>query len=512
MKSMRSTKRTQAGGFVRLVAPAVVALWVLSGSPVGGWQPTVRFTYNDSISFQGMGASRGVAASGDTVHVVWYDGRDGGNTQRGNLEIYYKRSTDNGATWGPDTRMTFDTAYSGYPTLAVWGSTVHLAWVDNRDRHHPGEYAQIYYKRSTDAGETWSADQRLRVDSSAATYGGWNPCLAVWENNVHAVWEDDRGGDDAIYHRRSTDGGLTWGRENPVSSTGKVGATLAISGQNLHVAYWDYWGYATYYQRSTNNGASWSAPVSVPSPAESGDPSIAASGPNVHLAFVDARSGSWDVWYTRSTNNGVNWSAPVNIAPDEYHTWQCNIAAVGNYVHVVRGDMGNYRVHYLRSTNNGASWQPSFIVSEDAGLLSYHSFVAVSGSTVHVTWDDFINQRPGGGFEIFYRRNVGGHVAVEEPPRLSAPGKPGLECLPNPFRDRVEVCYFVPQAGRASLRLYDAAGALAAVLADGRHEPGRYRLTMGRKPDRALAALSRGIYLLKLETADGKETMKLVVE
>ncbi len=41
-----------------------------------------------------------IAINGSVVHVVWSDERDG------NYEIYYKRSTDGGVSWGADTRLT----------------------------------------------------------------------------------------------------------------------------------------------------------------------------------------------------------------------------------------------------------------------------------------------------------------------------------------------------------------------------------------------------------------------
>ncbi len=51
----------------------------------------------------------------------------------GTDEIYYKRSTDAGVSWGADTRLTNNTADSEYPSVAVSGSVVHVVWHDDRD-------------------------------------------------------------------------------------------------------------------------------------------------------------------------------------------------------------------------------------------------------------------------------------------------------------------------------------------------------------------------------------------
>jgi hypothetical protein len=68
--------------------------------------------------------------------VTWNDYRDG------NFETYYKVSTDNGATWSDDTRVSFASGTSWSPSLAVSGTTVHLVWIDDRDGNDEIYYAQ----------------------------------------------------------------------------------------------------------------------------------------------------------------------------------------------------------------------------------------------------------------------------------------------------------------------------------------------------------------------------------
>ncbi|TSA28303.1 MAG: hypothetical protein D4R67_04145 [Bacteroidetes bacterium] len=52
------------------------------------WEHDVRLTIDPSSS-QNY-SQHGIASSGDSVHVVWYDDRDG------NWEIYYKRNPTGG--------------------------------------------------------------------------------------------------------------------------------------------------------------------------------------------------------------------------------------------------------------------------------------------------------------------------------------------------------------------------------------------------------------------------------
>ena len=64
------------------------------------------------------------------VHVVWQDERDG------NSEIYYKRSTDGGVSWGSDIRLTNNTSYSEGACVSVSGQIVYVVWFDYRDGHY----------------------------------------------------------------------------------------------------------------------------------------------------------------------------------------------------------------------------------------------------------------------------------------------------------------------------------------------------------------------------------------
>jgi hypothetical protein len=208
------------------------------------WQPDVRLTNDSASSYTSLNNAWCIAANGNVVHTVWYDNRDG------NPEIYYKCSTDGGVTWGADTRLTNNTAESRYPYIAVSGSIVHTVWYDNRDGND-----EIYYKRSTDGGVTWGADTRLTNNTAYSNV----PSIAVSGSIVHTVWQDNRDGNYEIYYKRSTDGGVSWETDT----------------------------------RLTNNTAgSWY-------------PSIAVSGSIVHTVWSDDRDGNDEIYYKRNPTGNV---------------------------------------------------------------------------------------------------------------------------------------------------------------------------------------------------------------
>ena len=70
------------------------------------WQPDIRLTNNPAGSYTSGNNAWFIVSCDSFLHVVWQDVRDG------NAEIYYKRSTDAGLSWGIDKRLTNNTNYS----------------------------------------------------------------------------------------------------------------------------------------------------------------------------------------------------------------------------------------------------------------------------------------------------------------------------------------------------------------------------------------------------------------
>lgn len=152
------------------------------------WETDTRLTFVSANTWYSS-----VASLNNTVHAVWYDSRDG------NTEIYYKRSTDSGMIWETDVRLTNEPASSNYPSVKVSGSHVHLVWRDTR----VGD-AEVYYKHSIDEGTTWGPDERLTYNPANLKY----PCVAISNSTVHVVWQDIRDGNWEIYYKHNPTGSV----------------------------------------------------------------------------------------------------------------------------------------------------------------------------------------------------------------------------------------------------------------------------------------------------------------
>jgi len=135
------------------------------------------------------------------VHVVYSRDPDGLNTGDV-IDVYYRRSTDNGATWGAEVKLNDDatTRDQFFPTISA-GPTGRIVatWYDRR--LDAGNLLFDYYMRvSHDGGVTWQASQRVSDVSSpvyidpslAACYHGDYDQQLQDAGFGYIQWSDDR--------------------------------------------------------------------------------------------------------------------------------------------------------------------------------------------------------------------------------------------------------------------------------------------------------------------------------
>ena len=141
-----------------------------------------------------------VACKGEEVHVAWaderhnvddasgapYDCAAANDAGRCREEEYYRRSTDFGATWEPEIRLTHDAGTprpSWAPSIAVQGDSVHVVFFDHR-----GDRFQVYHKRSRAGGGagTWEPETMVSRDDGATIHA--RPVIAALGPRLHVVW------------------------------------------------------------------------------------------------------------------------------------------------------------------------------------------------------------------------------------------------------------------------------------------------------------------------------------
>jgi PKD repeat protein len=356
------------------------------------WEPDVRLT-NDPFSSFNYGQY--IASSGDTVHVVWYDDRDG------NYEIYYKRSLDGGSTWGEDIRLTNRPYSSKNAAIALSGSVVHVQWNDDSDGN-----TEVYYKRSTDGGNSWGEDTRITYTPGLSS----SASISVSGSNVHLSYHDNSDGNWEIYYKRSTDGGLTWDpdirlTDDPSTS---LNPTICATGPVLHVVWDDYrdGNKEIYYKRSTDNGQSWGEDIRLTNNAyHSWVAWVCASGSDVYVVWDDDRDDNHEIYFKRSTDEGLTWGADTRLTNNDGESQFPKLAVSGTGLFVVWVDDsdGNQEIYYKHSPDKGITWEPDERLTNNNNVSNY-PFLAISDCSVHVIWYDFRD----GNYEIYYKRNPTG--------------------------------------------------------------------------------------------------------
>jgi Neuraminidase (sialidase) len=240
-------------------------------------------------------------------------------------DILFARSTDGGVTWSEQIALNSEAADDGNKQLHVWGGTDRhpqvttdgagtwvAVWQSDEGYSWPNERTKDYdilMARSMDGGITWTPQAPL--NSRAANDA--EIILIRDENNRVERYRD--GGDDER-PQLTTDGAGTWvavwqsdeGYNRPWSPPGRPVPDYDIL-----------------YARSTDGGVTWSeqATLNANAAVDGGDdtrPQLTTDGQGTWIAVWqsdDALDGAIgadvDILYARSTNGGATWSAPAPL-------------------------------------------------------------------------------------------------------------------------------------------------------------------------------------------------------
>ena len=162
-----------------------------------------------------------ICARGEEIFVAWSDNR------LGQWEIFFRYSADGGIAWQPEERVTTTNTDSVEPAIACDPQRVHLVWLERpRFRQsvsggisEAGASPQIRYT-AWDEGR-WRSPQTLSSKGSVVR----RPRVAATQTApgavVYAVWERQGTGQGGPLTTatitRSTDGGGTWARPQPIT-------------------------------------------------------------------------------------------------------------------------------------------------------------------------------------------------------------------------------------------------------------------------------------------------------
>jgi hypothetical protein len=350
-------------------------------------QECFGWTEDQKISFFENTYHPRLAAHADTIHVVWYEWPE---------EVFYKRSTDGGETWGDSIVLSIvDNVSSVDPDIAVEGRNVYVVWEDWTWMDSGG----IYFRKSTNEGATWHSRIPIAL-RGVDNYDYYRPRIAVKENEIYVCYGKNLDLETFFCFKKSTDYGETWGQEVLISERSPAGkpAEMVKNQAGLHVA-WEN-SNEIYYNKSTDWGHQWGADILI-SEADGIYSQWAFIGADdlggVYVTWFDYKYSPYgwtgDIFLRRSTDNGITWDSIISLT-DNHLCKESDVCADTFSVDVVWHDERHYRnveLYHRRSIDLGFSWQEEDRLT-DALYGSWDPRITKDNSKLYMVWTDDRNE------------------------------------------------------------------------------------------------------------------------
>lgn len=288
-----------------------------------------------------------------------------------------RRTTDGGRTWLPS--QTLATGIGFGSSVSGVGSNVDAVYVRGVRCPSNGDIAwRLFYRRSSDGGATWTAARAL---TSACSQVAEPDVARSADGQVSVVWTGLFTG--RILMRTSHHGGASFGAAVHVASTTAMGGDTIIgsrwsygaapevaigSGGTTYVAY--VASVATYstvaVRRSVNRGQTWSASRTISTAAVSVS-GLLADGARAVIGYTDISGDRMNAAYRTTADRGSTWSSQRSVVSRSARQFSMgpefaiDRGVLGVIVKV--GTPGYSPVRYRQSTNWGTTWSSAIRIS-----------------------------------------------------------------------------------------------------------------------------------------------------
>lgn len=253
--------------------------------------------------------------------------------QNSKSSIAVMKSTDFGQTWTGPTIVENLQRATDKDILTVRGSTIAVAY---------NAAQKIYASISHDGGQTWTT----HLINNGSTQQGWSLGGGSGidsQGNIYFSWDGYTRNGQAkgpvnLFVSESRDGGQSWtlttmgvsGAPYPCSNCGfaflGAQATMTVGSDDTVYVLWNSTADQTdnaperiYFAKSTNHGASYSARQDVSLAVQNVEhcfPAITTgvNSGDVRIAWMDMRTGFWNLYYRTSDNSGSTWSGETQVS------------------------------------------------------------------------------------------------------------------------------------------------------------------------------------------------------
>jgi hypothetical protein len=363
-------------GVIALQLVMVTSAIAVSWSPVQRLTLTRNGTVWDSL----------VTAGASSAHVAYQEARGG------ILGIYYRRSTNSGTTWAEPVRLSDPAGRGAWAAnLAVYGTTIDAVYIETQ----PGATV-AWYRRSTNNGATWGSPLRLSSTTGLADF----PQVARDSaGRVLVAWTDGKNG--RILTRRSTNGGVSFlstvsigtTTAKPYDSSYLEGFPQVAAGNGVLYIAWYSTDATLRVRRSTNGGSSWLAGANVATDGSGYHLDLAASGSSAVLGYARLVPGDIYAVVKRTADKGAHWSATLAISSPATPYAFPPVLSFRNGVWRAAFERCTTdacvasRTYYTQSSNGGATWSGATIASTPTRPFVFPGGVGFAGKIILLLGD-----------------------------------------------------------------------------------------------------------------------------
>jgi hypothetical protein len=337
-----------------------------------------------------------ISSSSNNIYIVWQESVGSYGTT--NYDIFFKKSNDDGNSFGSPINLSDNIGFSEHPQIASVGNHVYVIWVDDSSGQR-----EVMFSKSLDSGKTFSN----RIVVSQNSLGPYHAELAAKGQNVYIVWNSfGMETSNIILLVKSNDEGKNFGELIEIGEGDTETYPKIAANDNEYYITWDRRDHkdteillskghkdyniqnVTQIEKLNNEDV------------DGGESQVAADANRVIVTWTsNIPINKKYVYISSSMNNGndfgdnipissTNSSNVENIIIDDnsYIVWQDNID-------------GNHDIFYTKANTNGISIDKPLNVSNNIGISECPS-IAVSTSAIHMIWEDDTT----GNHEVLYKR------------------------------------------------------------------------------------------------------------
>jgi hypothetical protein len=466
---------------------AVAFSVLLNGNAFTQWENNIALINSSNGLSLCANNTNSIVTNGNTIHMVYDVGM-------GYHSVYYIRSDNNGISWDAPKLLSVNINYSILPTISISNNILHVSWYTN------GIDYNIYYTKSTDNGDSWDSARAIENNVNKSV----NPSIISEGSNVYVAWSDDRSGIYQIYFKYSSDQGESWSSDILVSNESNdcVYPSICISKTT---------DYNIKYKRSTNLGSNWSSTLNLNDfSIYCAHPHLITTGSIVRVVWsssVPPNGHISEVYYDYSSNNGLSWNTDKRLTDSLKHASYPSLFWTNSVLHLVwrenRG--GTASPFYKCSYDGGNNWTNEIQLFGSNNVTSHFlgaPGVGISGEAIHLIWSSYYPSN----YSLFYKRNLNGNINKVELISSHIPSSFELrQNYPNPFNPATKISFGIPKSGNIKLMVYDILGREVAQIVNQELTAGRYEVSFDA------SRIPSGVYFYKLTSLDFAETKRMVL-